>query len=71
MVTADGVDEEELLRLVAAVERESEHPLAKAIVEAAQARHIERVRTERFEAVAGHGALATVGGRHLVVETDA
>ena len=35
-IVSEGVDEKELLRLVAAVERESEHPLAEAIVKAAE-----------------------------------
>ncbi len=61
------LDEETLLRLVAAVERESEHPLAEAIVRAAAARGIDGGRAEGFEAVAGHGALATVEGRRLAV----
>ncbi len=61
------LDEETLLRLVAAVERESEHPLAEAIVRAAAARGIDGGRAEGFEAVGGHGALATVEGRRLAV----
>ncbi|MGH2725557.1 MAG: heavy metal translocating P-type ATPase, partial [Actinomycetota bacterium] len=67
MVSADNVDERELLRLVAGAERESEHPLADAIVRAAEARGLEPPRADRFEAVSGHGALATVEGRRLTV----
>jgi P-type Cu2+ transporter len=67
IVTNDGLDEDELLRLVAAVERESEHPLAEAIVKAAEERGVERVRAEAFESVAGHGAVATVHGRQLAI----
>ncbi len=59
--------EDELLRLAAAVERESEHPLAEAIVQAAAARGLDGSRAESFEAVAGHGALATVGGLRVAV----
>ena len=66
-IHTEGVDEPELLRLVAAVERESEHPLAEAIVKAAEARGVESIRAERFEAVAGHGAIATVDGRRVAV----
>ena len=50
VVTAPGVDEAELLRLVGAVERESEHPLAQAVVEEAQARGIAPPPAEAFEA---------------------
>jgi Cu2+-exporting ATPase len=67
LATADGIDENELLRLAAAVERESEHPLAEAIVKAANARALEPPQAEAFEAVAGHGALATIEGRRLAI----
>ena len=67
IVTADGTSEDDVLRLVAAAERESEHPLANAIVAAAERRGLKLARPERFEAVAGHGALATVDGKRLAV----
>ncbi len=67
IATADGVDERGLLRLVAAVERESEHPLAEAIVRATQERGIEVPAARSFEAVPGHGALATVDGDQVAV----
>jgi P-type Cu2+ transporter len=66
-ITGDGLDDGELLRLVAAVERESEHPLAEAIVKTAEQRSVERLRAEQFESVAGHGAVATVDGRRVLV----
>jgi Cu2+-exporting ATPase len=66
-ITGDGLDDGELLRLVAAVERESEHPLAEAIVKAAEERGVERLRAEQFESVAGHGAVATVDGQRVLV----
>jgi Cu2+-exporting ATPase len=66
-ITGDGVDDGQLLRLVAAVERESEHPLAEAIVKAAEQRGVERLRAEQFESVAGHGAVATIDGRRVLV----
>ena len=67
IATADGIDERGLLRLVAAVERESEHPLAEAIVRATQERGIEVPAARSFEAVPGHGALATVDGGRVAV----
>jgi P-type Cu2+ transporter len=67
VVTVDGIDENELLRLSAAVERESEHPLAEAVVRAARERGLEPPRAESFEAVAGHGAIATVEGQRLAL----
>ncbi|RPI08374.1 MAG: copper-translocating P-type ATPase, partial [Actinobacteria bacterium] len=66
-ITGDGLDDGELLRLVASVERESEHPLAEAIVKAAEDRGVDRLRAEQFESVAGHGAVATVEGRRVLV----
>jgi Cu2+-exporting ATPase len=66
-VEADGMAEDELLRLVAAAERESEHPLAEAIVRAAEERRLDPPGATAFEAVPGHGALATVTGRRLAV----
>jgi Cu2+-exporting ATPase len=67
VATSDGVDEDEVLRLVAAAEGDSEHPLAEAIVKAASTRGLPVPRTESFEAVPGHGLLATVDGYRLAV----
>jgi Cu2+-exporting ATPase len=67
VVTADGMNENEVLRLAAAAERESEHPLAEAIVTAAEERGLDAAAVESFEAVPGHGALATVEGRRLAI----
>jgi P-type Cu2+ transporter len=66
VVPADGVAEAELLRLVAAVERESEHPLAEAIVRRATQAGADSA-ADGFENVPGHGAVATVGGRRVAV----
>jgi Cu2+-exporting ATPase len=67
VVPADGVAETELLRLVAAVERESEHPLAEAIVRRAEQAEADQVAADSFENVPGHGAVATVAGRRVAV----
>ena len=61
-VAADtGVDEKELLALAAAVEADSEHPLARAIVEGARRRGVTPATATGFENLAGRGARATVG----------
>jgi Cu2+-exporting ATPase len=66
-VITDGIAETELLMLVAAVERSSEHPLAEAIVHRAEEAGADVVEAEAFENVPGHGAVATVSGRHVAV----
>jgi P-type Cu2+ transporter len=63
----DGIDSNEVLRLVAAAEGDSEHPLAQAIIKAASGRGLQIPRTNSFEAVPGHGLLATVEGRRVAV----
>src|SRR5829696_8338652 len=67
IAVADGVTEDEVLRLTAAAERESEHPLAEAVVNAAEQRKLAVPRADEFEAVPGHGAIAQVEGRRLAV----
>ncbi|MBS1890634.1 MAG: heavy metal translocating P-type ATPase, partial [Actinobacteria bacterium] len=67
VVVGDGFREAELLRLVAAVERSSEHPLAAAIVRRAEAAGADGAEPRGFENVPGHGALATVEGRSVAV----
>lgn len=67
VLTFAPTTEDELLRLVAAVERESEHPLAEAVVRYAEARGIAGERAEEFENVPGHGAIARVSGHRVVV----
>jgi P-type Cu2+ transporter len=66
-VIADGIGEAELLRLAAAVERSSEHPLAEAIVHRAEAAGIREVSITGFENVPGHGTVATVEGNTVTV----
>jgi Cu2+-exporting ATPase len=65
-VLVDASDDE-VLRLAAAVEADSEHPLARAIVEGARARGLDVVAASRFEALAGRGARATVEGHEVSV----
>jgi len=64
-----GTDARELLRLVAAAERGSEHPLAEAIVRHADASEIEPTDATSFEAVPGRGVHATVDGARVLVGT--
>ena len=64
---ADGLPEREILRLAAAVERESEHPLAGAVVKHADGQGVPAAHAEGFENVPGYGALARVDGRKVAV----
>jgi len=67
MVTVDGWDEEQALRLAASAEQGSEHPLGEAIVAAAQSRGLALHDPAAFRAVAGHGIEATVDGHAVLV----
>ncbi|MNJ87750.1 Copper-transporting P-type ATPase [compost metagenome] len=67
---AEGFQHDEVLALVAAVETRSEHPIAEAIVAAAQQRGIALAPIERFDAVPGFGVTATVAGRTVSVGAD-
>jgi len=67
IATAPGVDEGEALALAAAVEAKSEHPIARALVAAANDRGLAVARSTKFAALAGRGAQASVGGRELRV----
>ncbi|MEY9776325.1 heavy metal translocating P-type ATPase [Arthrobacter sp. MW3 TE3886] len=66
-VVVDGIDETELLALVAAVEQESEHPLAAAVVRYARERGAPVLVASEFLNVPGHGAGASVNGRRILV----
>jgi len=64
-----GDDPDGLLRLVASLERRSEHPIGEAIVREAQEKGIELPEPKGFEAIAGKGVKGTVDGRSLIVGT--
>jgi Cu2+-exporting ATPase len=66
-LVVDGMDDRRLLALTAAVERESEHPLAQAVARYAEEGGVPRLRATGFRNVAGHGALANVDGHRVVV----
>jgi Cu2+-exporting ATPase len=66
-IVADGLSEDELLALAAAVERESEHPLAQAVARHADDANVPRLAATAFRNVPGHGAQAEVGGRRVLV----
>ena len=67
----DGVAEQELLRLAAALERGSEHPLAAAITRAAEDRGITVPEATDFQAEVGRGVTGTVEGQPVLLGTEA
>ncbi len=67
VAVVDGVTESELLKLAGAVEADSEHPLARAIVRGIRERGLDVPAADGFEAMAGRGAQGTVGGRLVQV----
>jgi len=66
-VIAEGIPEDEMLSLVAAVERESEHPLARAIDQYAAAKGAKTLKVSDFRNVPGNGASARIDGRRVLV----
>ncbi|MFX1285781.1 MAG: heavy metal translocating P-type ATPase [Promethearchaeota archaeon] len=67
VVIADDREEDEVLRIVASVERGSEHPLAEAIIESAKDKGIELFEPKDFQAIAGHGIRARINGDIIIV----
>nr|WP_291155137.1 heavy metal translocating P-type ATPase [Gemmatimonas sp. UBA7669] len=65
MQTDGGLAENDALRLAAAVERDAEHPVARAIVKSAEERGLAVPAATGFEAIPGRGVRATVEGRQL------
>ena len=66
----EGVDQAEALALAAAVQRLSDHPLARAVVAAADEARVQSISATDAKAVAGRGVEARVGERHLAIASD-
>jgi Cu+-exporting ATPase len=66
-----GHDETEFLRLVAALEQSSEHPLGVAVVMAARQRQLSLPAVTRFESITGHGIAGEIDGRSVLAGTGA
>ncbi|MDA1803655.1 heavy metal translocating P-type ATPase [Bacillus cereus group sp. BY32LC] len=69
VIVADGFHEEEVLRLVGAAEKNSEHPLAEAIVEGIKEKKINIPSSETFEAIPGFGIESVVEEKQLLIGT--
>ena len=67
IITVDGQDENELLRLTASVEQGSEHPLAAAIVKLSQERKLELAKVLGFDSPSGKGAMGMVERKRMAI----
>ena len=67
VVALAGYARHEALRLAAAAEHSSEHPLARAVVTAAEAQHLEIPKADGFQALAGKGVTATIESHQVTV----
>jgi Cu+-exporting ATPase len=67
IATAAGYDENEVLRLAASVEKASEHPLALAMVTAAQERGLPLAQVSGFDAPTGKGVIGTIAGHRIAL----
>jgi len=67
VLTVEGYDKNELLRLTASAERGSEHPLGEAIVRRAEEHGLALANAAQFNALAGHGVEAEVEGRRVLL----
>src|SRR5713226_4005755 len=69
IVTAQGLEENELLRIVASLEQRSEHPLAAAIVQGARERNLTIAEPELFDSITGGGVVGRVQNRRVLIGT--
>lgn len=69
IVVASGIGEEEFLSLIGAAEKQSEHPLAEAIVKGIQDRGILLKGVQSFEAIPGYGVKTVVDNKEILVGT--
>lgn len=69
VLLGEGQEEEKFLSLIGTAEKQSEHPLAEAIVAGIQGKGIELGNVQFFEAIPGYGVIATVSGQGVVIGT--
>jgi len=67
IITFEGYNEGKILELAAVAEKGSEHPLAEAIIKAANKAGFNLVEADSFEAIPGHGVKATVNGQKILL----
>lgn len=69
VIVAQGIEEENFLALLGAAEKQSEHPLAQAIVQGIEDKGIELGTVQFFEAIPGYGVQSTVSGQGVIIGT--
>lgn len=67
IVALNGSDEKEILRIAAAIDTHSDHPIAKAIIEHAEQKNIDYPRSDDFKTMQGRGAQASIDGHDYFV----
>ena len=67
LISAEGVKDSELLQIAASLEKASEHPLAGAVLAAAEEQHIELVTIDGFQSVTGKGLRGALQGKEIAV----
>jgi Cu+-exporting ATPase len=67
IITVNGFSEEEILKYAACAEKNSEHPLAEAIIKRAEEKEIKLLDPEQFNAIEGHGIEASIDGKEILL----
>ena len=67
IISVKGIQEREVLRLAASVEKGSEHPLAEAIIRRAEEEGLELAKMEKFEAITGRGIKGEIAGKSTIL----
>ena len=70
VLSINGLNDDDILSLVASAESRSEHPLGQAISNEAKKRNLKISEPRKFEALAGHGIMAQVNGKDILVGTS-
>ncbi|MGB9253921.1 MAG: heavy metal translocating P-type ATPase, partial [Candidatus Korobacteraceae bacterium] len=71
VIVVEGESEEQIVRLVASLERGSEHPLAAAVIQAAESNKLSLMPVEEFRSLTGRGVVGRVGGHEVAVGNEA
>ena len=69
-IFSDGADPDDLLRLIASIEAKSEHPIARALVAAAEQKQLAILPIEAFQSHSGMGVSATIDGQRIAIGAD-